>query len=116
MSSNSRIILNDGRMFTDYTQNSIKNEKIKKQYGIKNNQSYREFLTKHAEIIMKRNYNEMTQLNNTPLLLQNNDKGPYLFDGIHDDTKPKGYSDSELKNEFLNKEKAISMNVRQFIN
>jgi hypothetical protein len=110
------VILNDGRTFTDYTQNSIKNEKIKKQYGINNNQSYREFLIKHAEIIMKRNYNEMTELNNTPLFLQNNNnKSPYLFDDINDDSKPKGYSESELKNNFLNKEKTIYMNKRQFI-
>lgn len=101
MSSNSWVILNDGRTFTDYTQNSIKNEKIKKQYGIKNNQSYREFLTKHAEIIMKRNYNEITEINHTPLLLQN---------------KPLPSSESQLKQDYLNKEKAMSMNHRQFIN
>jgi hypothetical protein len=103
MSSNSWVILNDGRTFTDYTQNSIKNEKIKKQYGIKNNQSYREFLTKHAEIIMKRNYNEMTEINHTPLLQKN----------TYDDT-PK--SESELKQAYLNKENAISTHYRQFIN
>ena len=102
MSSNSWVILNDGRTFTDYTQNSIKNEKIKKQYGIKNNQSYREFLTKHAEIIMKRNYNEMTEINNTPLFLS----------PLEDTPK----NESELKQAYLNKEKAISTHYRQFIN
>jgi len=111
------VILNDGRTFTDYTQNSIKNEKIKKEYGINNNQSYREFLIKHAEVIMKRNYNEMTELNDTPLFSQNNTiNTPYTFNGINDDSKPKGYSESELKNMFINKEKIISMQKRQYIN
>ena len=110
-------VLNDGRMFTDYTQSSIKNEKIKNEYGIKSNQSYREFLVKHAETIMKRNYNEMTLLNDTPLFRQEaTNKTPYLFTGVHDDSKPKGYSESDMKNTYLTREKLNAMRKRQFVN
>jgi len=109
-------VLKDGRMFTDYTQSSIKNEKIKNEYGIKSNQVYREFLVKHAETIMKRNYNEMTLLNDTPLFRQEANKTPYLFMGVHDDSKPKGYSESDMKNTYLTSEKLNAMRKRQFVN
>ena len=109
-------VLNDGRLFTDYTQNSIKNEKIKNQYGIKNNQSYREFLVKHAETIMNRNFNEMTLLNNTPLFPQEtSNHTPYKFLGVHDYSKPIGYSDSEIKNVYLSREKLNAMRKRQYV-
>lgn len=93
--------------FTDYTQNSIKNEQIKNQYGITNNQNYREFLVKHADTIMKRNFHETKplQVNNTP----------YLFLGIHDDSKPKGYSESEMKDVYLSRERLNAMRKRQFL-
>jgi len=110
-------ILNDGRMFTDYTQNSIKNEKIKSEYGIKNNQTYREFLVKHAITIMTRNYNEMTIINDTPLFRQDyTNNSPYKFLGVNDDSKPKGYSESDIKNTYLSREKLNAMRKRQFIN
>lgn len=94
--------------FTDYTQNSLKNEQIKQQYGIKNNQTYREFLVKHASTIMKRNFHE-----NKPLQVNHT---PYLFLGIHDDSKPKGYSESDLKNIYLSRERLNAMRKRKFVN
>jgi hypothetical protein len=105
-----------GRIFTDYNQNSLKNEKIKNEYGIKNNESYRAFLVKHAETIMHRNYNEMTLLNQTTLFRPEKNNKPYLFLGVHDDRKPKGYSESDLKDTYLTREKLNAMRKRQFIN
>lgn len=94
--------------FTDYTQNSIKNEQIKHQYGIDSNQSYREFLVKHATIIMNRNFQETKSLEVNRV--------PYMFLGIHDDSKPKGYSESEIKNTYLSRERLNAMRKRQFVN
>lgn len=94
--------------FTDYTQSSLKNEKIKNEYGIKTNESYRAFLVKHAETIMQRNYHEMT----TSVV---RDETPYLFLGVHDDSKPKGYSESDLKDTYLTREKLNALRKRQFV-
>ena len=99
----------NSRTFTDYSQNSLNNEKIKKQYGITNNQSYREFLVKHADLIMKRNFQSIEpsiEIHNTP----------YLFLGIHDDSKPKGYSESSMKDVYLSRERLNAMRQRRFIN
>lgn len=100
---------------TDYTQSSLKNEKIKNDYGIKNNESYRAFLVKHAETIMQRNYTEMTLLNNTSMFRDETKNKPYLFLGVHDDSKPKGYSESDLKHTYLTREQLNAMRKRQFI-
>jgi len=109
-------ILNDGRLFTDYSQSSLKNEKMKKQYGIKNNETYREFLVKHAETIMQRNFNESTLLNDTLKFPDSISGTPYKFAGIHDDSKPIGYSNSDMKDVYLSREKLNAMRKRQFVN
>ena len=102
--------IKDGRQFTDYTQSSIKNENIKNEYGIHDNQSYREFLTKHGDLIRKRNLDETKKVN--PIY---NQKGPYKFNGIMDDSRPFGYSFSDMKEVYLSREKLNSLRKRQFI-
>ena len=96
--------------FTDYTQSSLKNEKIKNEYGIKTNESYRAFLVKHAETIMQRNYHEMTTV-----FRDKTTSTPYLFLGVHDDSKPNGYSESDLKDPYLTREKLNALRKRQFV-
>jgi len=41
---------------------------------------------------------------------------PYLFLGIHDDSKPKGYSESSMKDVYLSRERLNAMHQRKFIN
>ena len=84
------------------SENNIKN-------SIKNNFEYRNYLTKHGNKIMIENTkialaNGNFDINNVNL--QNNllTNSPFLYNNITQDTKPNGYTESDLKNNFINKE------------
>jgi hypothetical protein len=108
-------ILSDGRTFTDYTQNSIRQEKLKKEYGIPDNQTYRDFLTKNADRLMERSMNEARMLNSTQIYPLGKIHPPYRYSGIMDETEPPGYVSSEMKNVYLSREKLNSLRTRKFI-
>jgi len=101
------------RDYTTYESSGIANEKIKNKYGIKNNREYKEFLVNNTESIIKRNKYELLFDNNTPLVesLQENSH-PYKYENIYDKSKPKGYIESDLKNEYLSREELNSKNKR----
>lgn len=106
----------DSEYFENRTNNSEKiihkrNNIIKKEYNIKTNEKYREFMTKHSNMIMERNMKEMTLYNNTPYYKQYNlYKTPYKFENLDDDTYNESFSDAKI--DFLNKEKIQSMRIR----
>ena len=105
-------IFEDGRLFTDYASDSSKNENIKKQYGIKNNREYREFLTKHANMIMERNRLEMTLENNTGFFKQPPFNGsPYKYKNLKDTNK---LEPNSLKMNYLTREQLQSLQMRPY--
>jgi|TARA_B110000967_G_C18892321_1_gene568248 hypothetical protein len=105
-------IFEDGRLFTDYASDSGKNENIKKQYGIKNNRQYREFLTKHANMIMERNRLEMTLENNTGFFKQPPLNGsPYKYKSSKDTNK---LEPNPLKMNYLTREQLQSLQMRPY--
>lgn len=105
-------IFEDGRLFTDYASDSSKNENIKKQYGIKNNREYREFLTKHANMIMERNRLEMTLENNTGFFKQPPLNGsPYKYKNLKDTNK---LEPNSLKMNYLTREQLQSLQMRPY--
>lgn len=105
-------IFEDGRLFTDYASDSSKNENIKKQYGIKNNREYREFLTKHANMIMERNRLEMTLENKTGFFKQPPLNGsPYKYKNLKDTNK---LEPNSLKMNYLTREQLQSLQMRPY--
>jgi|TARA_B110000114_G_C14982291_1_gene352997 hypothetical protein len=106
-------IFEDGRLFTDYKSDSNKNEEVKKQYGIKNNRQYKEFLTKHADIIMNRNRLEMTLDNNTPFFKGSNifNGSPYKYKNLKDTHK---LDQNPLKMNYLTREQLQSLQMRPY--
>ena len=102
-------IISDGRLFTDYSPNSILNDKIRNDNLINTNTKYKEFLTKNAKNIMKHNFDYAGTVE-----LGNN--YPYTFTDVHDKTIPNGYQNSLPKNIYLSREKLMSNQVRPLIN
>jgi len=105
-------IVNDGRLFTHYTPDSIVNENIKRANFIKTNSEYRKYLTENALSIMKNNYNSMILENTTPEFTHIKNGTPVLFKGVQDDSTPYGYEYSFPKNIFLSREKLDDMKRR----
>ena len=102
-------IISDGRLFTDYSPNSILNDKIRNDNLINSNTKYKDFLTKNANKIMKHNFDY-----SGTIPLGNN--YPYTFTDVHDKTIPNGYQTSLPKNMYLSREKLMSNQTRPLIN
>ena len=99
-------ILNDGRLFTNYTPDAMENDNIKKANHIKTNNQYREYLTKNAIAIMHTNFKSMTLENLTPEFNNRIQNGtPVLFKGVHDESTPYGYEVTFPKNIYLSRER-----------
>ncbi len=97
-------VLTDGRLFTDYSPNSMMNDRIKKENHIKTNEDYRRFLVQHTGSIMQYNYDHMIKQNQTgyfPVVMHG---PPKLYDSLQDDSKPFGHEDSVPKQIFLSRE------------
>jgi hypothetical protein len=99
-------IMNDGRNFANWQPGAVINEYIRQQAHITSNWSYRQYLSKHADAIIK--YNQMSACGecgaNTVqygagVPVSNN--SPYLYKSTMDETKQYGYENSDLKNLYL---------------
>lgn len=97
-------ILSDGRSFTDYSQNSTRNEQIKRDNHVKTNEEYRKFLVKNTDTIMQYNYEHSIHKNQTDYFPSIQHGGPYLYENMQDDSKPYGYEDSIPKQNYLSRE------------
>jgi hypothetical protein len=100
-------IMNDGRNFANWQPGAVINETIRKEAHIKSNWDYRQYLSQNADAIIK--YNQMSACGEcvantiqygTGQPVSNN--SPYLFKSTMDNTKKFGYSNSDLKNIYLN--------------
>jgi len=102
-------LMNDSRIWSNWQPDSIVNQRIQQQEGIKTNWKYRQYLQQNAIQIM--NYNSIEtchtlgldphiKTDRTP-----SSNVPYKFKGIFDRSKPSyGYCNSDLKNPYLTKE------------
>jgi hypothetical protein len=102
--SNHPGILHDGRTFTDYSQNSTRNEQIKRENHLKSNEDYRKFLVKNADTIMQYNYEHSIHKNQTEYFPSVQYGSPFLYKSMQDDSKPYGYEDSIPKQNYLSRE------------
>jgi hypothetical protein len=96
--------LTDGRSFTDYAQDSIRNERIKRENHLKTNEEYRLFLTKNADTLMQYNYDRSIHQNQTEYFPSVQYGSPFLYKTMQDDSKPYGYEDSTPKQMYLSRE------------
>jgi hypothetical protein len=98
-------IIQDGRLFTDYSPSSILNDKIREMNNITSNTTYKEFLTKNATKIMDKNFKSAgtTELGKNV---------PYTYSDVNDKTIPNGYETSLPKNIYLSREKLVSNQTR----
>jgi hypothetical protein len=106
-------IIEDGRLYTDYSPSSMLNDKIRESNKITTNTKYKEFLTKNATLIMNNNFNSSGLISDTNMNLGKN--YPYTFNDINDATIPAGYETSLPKNLYLSRERLYSNQVRPLI-
>jgi len=111
--NNQKRILNDARNFTSYQPGTEIDNYIKTTFNITNNRQYREFLIKNSDNIIKNNQNlvcnqtsncnyKSQQFSN----IQNNN--PYIFNELTNDVIPNTFSNSDLKQNYLSREKLNS--------
>jgi hypothetical protein len=118
---NSPAKMSDGRLWSQWQQDAVVNERIQFKEGIQSNWSYRQYLQNNGLQIM--NYNSMescydlgldphVKSDRTP-----SDNVPYKFRGIFDSSKPGfGYCNSDLKNPYLTSEQLNSRLIAPSIN
>jgi len=104
-------LMNDGRsVISSWNPESIINDKIRNENGIKTNWEYRNYLIKNAVNIMNKNYNETA--NDTgfmyPKQTTTTSNSPFLYSSINDKKTPVGFESSDLKEIYLNREQLYS--------
>ena len=119
-------IMADGRNYASWQPEAVINERIQKQEGIHNNWSYRQYLQKNGQQIMKYNNLEACYdlgLNpHVPSDKNPSSNVPYLYKSTFDGSQPGyGYPTSDLKNPYLSREQlnsrlvAPSIPVKNFV-
>ena len=111
-------LMDDSRQFTDWRLGSVINETIKKKNNITNNWEYHDYLIRNSENITKQNMK--SALKNccnydTPYVNSSMNNMPFLFTPSNIKSVPYGYSNSDLKNIYLSREKLNSRNSTPFI-
>ena len=102
-------IMADGRNYASWQPEAVVNERIQKQANIHNNWSYRNYLQKNADQIMKYNNLEACYDLGLPTHFQTNHTPstnvPYIFKSTFDSGNPGyNYPNSDLKNPYLTSE------------
>lgn len=98
-------IVSDGRLFTEYSTDSIYNAKIRKRHHIYTNEDYRRFLVRNTAVILQTNYETMVNINHMGNEHNTPEYGPpKLYQNIQDDTKHFGYEDTATKQMYLTRE------------
>lgn len=102
------------------------NKELKKENNIKSNWEYRQYLTKNAQRIMNKEFDESAndtgynmKSTQKPNIQSNEVTGfsnyPYSFKSVLDETKPTGYVESDLKTHYLTREQLQSRQISPVI-
>jgi hypothetical protein len=76
------------------------NQEIIKRNHIDTNRSYREYLQQNALTIQATNFTKPEQTFGSSI--------PYTFHSVNDNSKPKGYEESMMKQQFLSQQSFIA--------
>ena len=106
--------MNDGRIYTNFESSGSVVKHLMKKNSISNNEEYRKFMTKNANLIMEKNkINDVYESykyvpNNDPnhfILKPVEDKNhPHLYESIMDQIHPYGYETNPVKSQYLSRE------------
>tara|TARA_B100000424_G_scaffold269432_2_gene266370 strand:+ start:501 stop:860 length:360 start_codon:yes stop_codon:yes gene_type:complete len=110
--------MDDSRQFTDWRLGSVINETIKKKNNITNNWEYHDYLIKNSDNIIKQNMKSAVKNScnyDTHYINSDMNNTPFLFTPSNIKAVPYGYSNSDLKNIYLSRDKLNSRNSTPFI-
>ena len=100
-------LMNDGRNYASWQPGAIINENIRKQQNIESNWDYRKYLIENANTIMETNkLNACNECGACPGVYNTNNatsNEPFLFKSSFDESKPYGYTTSDLKSDYLSR-------------
>lgn len=101
-------IVQDGRLFTNYSPSAMLNDKIKLNNKITTDREYRTYLVNNAQTIMDYNFKTMgtSSLGRTY---------PYTFYDVNDRSIPPGYETSIPKNVYLTREQLVANETRPML-
>lgn len=101
-------IVQDGRLFTNYSPSAMLNDKIKLDNKITTDREYRTYLINNATSIMDNNFKTMGtySLGRTY---------PYTFYDVNDRSIPPGYETSLPKNIYLTREQLVANETRPML-
>ena len=106
----------DGRLFTTWLHDNTVSELIKKNNNFKSNSEYRHYLVKNSDSIIDNNRNNAYKNCCSYLVnYKENSTHPYLYTSHGDNSQPYGYSNSDLKNMYLSRQKLQSQSVTPFV-
>jgi hypothetical protein len=113
-------LMMDGRAITaSYQPESIINESIIHDNNIKSNWEYRKFLTANAKNLMEYNFrescNDAGYYKRYDDIVNKSGNVPYYYQSNNDNSKPFGYSSSDLKDLYLSREQLNSRKVSPVI-
>jgi hypothetical protein len=101
-------IMSDGRNFANWQPGGTLSEKIRKNAGITTNWQYRKYLTENADSIIK--YNQLASsedCSGSNSIYSNGEEklsnSPFVYKSALDNSRPYGYENSDLKNNYLTK-------------
>jgi hypothetical protein len=117
-------LMNDGRSITaSWQPESIINEDLIESNDITSNWEYRKYLTENAKKVMEFNFRESSndigyyrRAIDLPSIQKNTISGditntPYQYASISDNTRPSGYTPSDLKDIYMSREQLDSRKV-----
>jgi hypothetical protein len=120
-------LMSDGRSITNTWQpESTINADLLKSTGIQTNWQYRNFLIHHAKDIMEYNFHEASNdvgYYKRPLevdvdhrnKVKDMNNTPYLYKSVTDETRPKGFVSSDLKDIYLTREQLEARKISPVI-
>ena len=99
----------NGISYNLWQPDALNNNKIVVDTEINSNWNYRQYIQKNANDIMKLNSMQSIKASgNNPYTILNtkpNENTPHLYSSLHDtNNPPNGFRESDLKQEFLNKQ------------
>ena len=100
-------IVQDGRLFTNYSPDAVINNELRKRNNITTNTNYKSYLQQNATIIMDKNFKTMGQSLGKSY--------PYTFYDVNDRSIPDGYETSLPKNIYLTREQLNANQTRPMI-
>lgn len=101
-------VMQDGRNYSNWQAGAAVNEGIRKSNGIRSNWEYRQYLTHHADHIIKTNMMDAANEAGHAPFTQNAEQReqrnvPFMYASVSDQRKPFGYEDSDLKSIYLSR-------------